>query len=121
MKHALIIERDGDVSRAIEDRLLPLGFQLFERAWTEDSAVAAVERKRPDLVVVGQQLDSGCPFNAARRICAGHNMPLLLAAPAGAAMRALPLDARLSGPFPIGQAEQAVREAQRASPGLIRA
>ena len=118
MKHALIVERDGEVSRAIEDRLSALGFQSFERAWTEEEAVAAAARHVPDLLVVGSRLDAGSPVSAARRIDAAYDVPMLLAAPAAATPRALPADARLEGPFALGRISEAVRKAAHAQPSL---
>ena len=111
MKHALIIDRDGEVSRTIEERLLALGFRSFEHAWSEDAAVAAAARKRPDLVVIGEQLEAGSPFSAARRICADEDIPAIFAARQNACP-APPPDASLSGPFPLREIGRAVREAE---------
>ena len=121
MKHALIIDADDRVGDRIEDMLAELGFRSFERAWSEEQALAAARRHRPDLVIVGERLEAGCPFGAARRICAAQNIPALLAMQCGAAVPARPGDATLRGPFPLGEAARAVAEAQRALPELTAA
>ena len=92
MKHALIISNDDAAARLLEDRLAHAGFDSFERAWSEDSALILAEQRRPDLVVVGERLDRGCPFKAARSICSAHDIPALFAATPGDVLPALPPD-----------------------------
>jgi hypothetical protein len=113
MPHALIIGNDGAVSRTIEQALAAIGFDSFERAWSEAGAVAAAERRVPDLVVVGEALDQGCPIGAARSISGAHGVPVLMAARPALPRRPLPADARLSGPFPVRALAEAVHEAGR--------
>ena len=115
MAHALIIGNDRDVSRTLEHALAAIGFHSFDHAGSEAAAVAAAERRVPDLVVIGERLDQGCPVSAARRICRAHDAPVLMAASPAAPRRPLPQDARISGPFPLRRLQDAVREAERAS------
>lgn len=112
MKHVLIIERDGEVSRGFEEKLAAIGSCSFQRAWTEEQAVSAAARRPPDLIVVGA-VDQGCPFSAARRICGLRDVPTLLVRPPGTSGRPLPADARLTGPYPLQAMAWAVRAAEQ--------
>ena len=120
MKHVLIIERNGEISLGLEERLASIGSCSFERVWTEEQAVVAATRRPPDLIVVGM-LDQGCPFSAVRRICQGRDVPTLVARPSGMASPALPSDVQLSGPFPLSAMAWAVREAERPARSLTAA
>lgn len=120
MKHVLIIEKDGEVSLAVEEKLAALGACSFERTWSESQAVAAADRRPPDLVVIGT-VNRGCPFNAARRICGAYGVPALLARPVGMTDPPPPSDATLTGPFPLSAMAWAVREAERPATGLAAA
>ncbi len=79
VKHALIIEDDLLVSIEIEERLARLGFNSFEKVWTEDDAVAAALRRRPDLVMVGGTIAAGSAMRAARRIVDRLDVPAMVA------------------------------------------
>ena len=52
MPHALIIEDNMIITRAIQSCLEPLGFVTFDHAWTEEQAVVAARQRAPDLVVI---------------------------------------------------------------------
>lgn len=110
MKHALIIGNDDAAGRAIEDRLVAIGFRSCERAWSEDAAVSAAQWRRPDLVVIAGEAAAGSSFDAARRICALQEVPVLVAAKPGTVGRP-PADASLTGPFALAQMTEALREA----------
>jgi two-component system, response regulator PdtaR len=109
MSHALIIDDNMIVSRAIENRLVELGFDSFDRTWTEGQAMAAAARRSPDLVVIGDTIESGCALNAARSIAMERDTPVLMVtADPGRARRRLPDDVSFGGPFLINEIENAV-------------
>lgn len=108
-RHALIIEDNMIVGHAIEQQLIRLGFQSFDHAWTEKQAVDLARRHLPDLVVVGDTLETGSPMAAARKISEFGDVPILLAtADSFQAKRQLPADASLKGPFRIDQLGAAI-------------
>lgn len=112
MKHALIIEDNMVVGKALEERLAALGFRSFDHAWTEDDAVASARARRPDLVLVGDDVERGSGIEAARRICSERHVPVLLVT--GDSLRArreLPEGASLSGPFLLRDLDEAVGSA----------
>ena len=73
----------------------------------------AAARRLPDLVVIGETLDAGCPYSAARRICAARDIPVLVAARRGAHRPIPPADASLAGPFMLREIGHAVAEAEQ--------
>ena len=122
MKHVLLIEDDFDVSRTLEDRLSQLGFTSFERVWSEDTAVAAALRHRPDLVLVGDSIASGSAIQAAYRIAEAQDVPIVLVARSSRAMPSdLPPTAHLSGPYVLGALADVVTAAQSSVPVSSRA
>jgi len=109
MTHALIIDDNMIVSRAIEQRLTQLGFRSFDHAWTEDQAFEAAAQRRPDLVVIGDTIASGSPLATAEQLCTRYDAPaLLVTARTGNLQSQLPERASLAGPFPLSQLEAAV-------------
>ena len=112
MTHALIIGDNMVIARAVQDRLTELGFDSFERSWTEDEAVAAAQRHPPDLVVVGDHVITGSPIEAARRIARTSDSVMLLIARPGLPEERLPVEASVSGPFGLDQIDRAVAAAK---------
>lgn len=109
MSHALIIDDNMIVSRAIQDRLAAMGFRSFDHTWTEEQAIAAASRHRPNLVVVGDSIESGSAFDAARRIAIPRGTPILMVtADRHLLQKRIPRDASLSGPFLLTEMENAV-------------
>lgn len=109
MKHALIIEDNLIVSKALEDTLSNAGFQSFDHAWTEEDAVQAARRHRPDLVIVGDHIQSGSGVEAARRIAADRDVPVMLVtADSLKARETLPEGASLDGPFLLRDMPKAI-------------
>lgn len=109
MTHALIIDDNMIVSRAIEQRLTELGFRSFDHAWTEDQAFDAAAQRRPDLVVVGDTIASGSPVATAEHLCERYDAPaLLVTARTGGLQPQFPKRTSLTGPFPLSQLEAAV-------------
>ena len=109
MTHALIIEDNMIVARAICERLEPLGFTSFDRTWTERQALAAVSRHRPDLVVVGDDLEGRSPIDTAREIAKLTGAPVLMVTgdPFIAQRRLAEADS-FEGPFLLNRIEDAV-------------
>lgn len=109
MSHALIIDDNMIVSRAIQDRLSSLGFHSFDQTWTEELAVAAAARREPDLVVVGDSVETGSALSAARRIAKQRSIPILMiTADPGRLLQRIPKDTPFDGPFLLNEIEAAV-------------
>ena len=116
MCHALIIDDNMIVSRAVQSYLVPLGFSTFDLTWTEGQALAAASRRVPDLIVNGDELEAGSAMAAAREIAGELNVPVLMVT--GDSFRAQQrLDgatATFHGPFFLNQIEEAVTLARAA-------
>ena len=109
MCHALIVEDNLIISRAIQDRLTSAGFDSFDHAWTEDQAVAAAASRSPSLVVMGDSLEAGTVLNAARRISMQGDVAILMVTADRSRMRKeLPDDIAIDGPFPLNEIENVV-------------
>lgn len=108
MRHALIVEQDLAVGDAFEDALTRLGFRSFERAWTESAAIAAADRRTPDLVLVGSLLQ-GSPLRTAERIGRDREAPVILARRKGETI-ALPGGCAAVGPFAPARLRDALAE-----------
>ena len=109
MSHALIIDDNMIVSRAVEDRLGPLGFDSFDHSWTEQQAILAAETHSPDLVVIGDTIADGSPLSIARRISNEHGSPVVLITAANFALyRTMPEGVSLTGPFRLSEIDSAV-------------
>lgn len=109
MSHALIIDDNMIICRAIQTRLEALGFSSFDHAWTERQAIAAAGAHLPDLVVVGDEIAEGRSLNAAKRIAQQFAVPVLLVT--GDVERARQMagkECQFEGPFLINQIEDAV-------------
>ena len=117
MRHALILEDNMVISRAIQERLTSLGFNSFDHAWTEDQAVEAAKLRSPTLVVIGDSMGGGFPQSAAERISNERNAPILMIAADRCRVRwQLPEGASLSGPFLLNEIETAVALACSSAP-----
>ncbi len=119
MTHALIIDDNMIVSRAIQQRLAELGFRSFDHAWTERQAFEAAAQRRPDLVVVGDAIASGSPLAAAQQLCTRYDAPaLLVTAASGKPKPQLPQGASLTGPFRLSELGAAVECAGAGNPRI---
>lgn len=117
MTHALIIDENMTVSRAIKSQLAKLGFGSFDHTWTERQAIAAAERHRPDIVVIGDRLSAGSPITAARHLAERFGAPILMVAAGQCEVRRqLPKGVVLDGPFSLGEIGTAVALAQQTGP-----
>lgn len=113
MTHALIIDDNMIVSRAIQSCLETLGFNSFDHTWTEEQALAAADRRPPDLVVIGDEVEAGSALSAAKRISCDLAVPVLMVTgdPVRARKR-LEKTASFEGPFLLNQIEEAVQLAR---------
>jgi DNA-binding response OmpR family regulator len=68
MNHALIIEDNLIIGNLIEERLAGIGFETFDHAWTEQQVIDFVARRRPDLIVLGDEAGSRFGHAAVRKI-----------------------------------------------------
>ena len=75
--HALIIEDDYLISRALEDVLGTLGFHSFSFARSEDAAIAAVRDRMPDLITADLRLLPGDGVAAVEVILQKRNVPVI--------------------------------------------
>lgn len=109
MPHALIIDENIAISRGIEARLAALGFGSFDHTWTEHQALAAALRQRPDIIVIGDDIEMGCAMRAARIISADGTIPVLMVSgdPILASRRFADAQS-YEGPFRLNQIEEAV-------------
>lgn len=112
MAHALIIDENIAVSRAIQTYLEPLGFASFDYTWTERQALEAARRHKPDMIVIGDDIETGSALDAARQIASGGSIPVLLVSgdPTRTSER-LKQASSYEGPFHLNQIEQAVEAA----------
>ena len=114
MLHALIIEQNAVVGCELSKRLVDLGFDTIDHAWTEDGAVDIAAKHPPDLVLVGDAVESGDGISAARRICENRDVPVLLVtADSFTAKKRLAEGAILHGPFVLSKLPEAISLAQK--------
>lgn len=114
MPHALIVEDNMIVSRAVEDRLLPLGFDSFDHAWTAQQALRAAEQRPPDLVIISDDVAGSSPERLARQISDRRGSAIVLITGAKCA----PYQPSSEGPanspcFPLSDIDQAVALSSR--------
>lgn len=122
MSHALIIDDNMIVSRAIQACLESLDFSSFDHTWTEEQAVFAAALRAPDLIVIGDSVETGSALEAAKQISGGQHVPVLMVTgdPYRARKRLKQTRAFFEGPFLLNQIEEAVRLAQsQAGPILL--
>ena len=109
MSHALIIDDNMAVSRAIRSRLSALGFNSFDHTWTEQQAREAVAQRRPDLIVVGDHFARGSPLAVAREVALVSEAPILAVTTDRCSFqRSVPDDATVDGPYPLTQLDAAL-------------
>lgn len=119
MKHALIVEDDFRLSDALEDRLIAIGFNSFEKTWTEEGAVEVAFRRRPDLVLVADRIEEGSPISAARRIALAYDVPVLLVtSKASGPIHWRAEGARVEGSYALADLGRAVAEAMESRDGV---
>lgn len=75
--HALIIEDEYLIARAIQDGLEDLGFTSFGFARSEDAAVLGADAGRIDLITADIRLLPGDGLKAVEAICARREIPVI--------------------------------------------
>jgi two-component system, response regulator PdtaR len=85
--HALIIEDEPLVALLIEDHLRAIGYSSIAFAVTEDDAVAAALRHRPDLITSDVRLACGCGISAVAAICILRDIPVVFITASGQDVR----------------------------------
>jgi DNA-binding response OmpR family regulator len=98
--HALIIEDESLIAMAIEDALRGCGFTSFDLAGSAEEAIAAAERKCPDLITADVELRPGCGITAVQMICSEKPVPVLfITGSPGEVMIRMPGHALVEKPF----------------------
>ena len=114
MTHALIVDDNRMISRAIENRLISLGFDSFDHTWTEAQALAVAACRPPDLVVIGDAVGGCSPASAAGHIAEQSDAPILLLASGRCEVRRrIPNGVTFDGPFLLSDIESAIAIARR--------
>lgn len=109
MSHALIIDDNMVISRAIASRLAPFGFDSFDRTCAEHQARKAAGRHAPDLIVVGDTIADGSPIEVARQIAMSCDAPVLMVTSGRIQLgRRVPAGTRIDGPFHVTQLDAAL-------------
>ncbi|MCZ8370799.1 MAG: hypothetical protein O9293_12670 [Porphyrobacter sp.] len=110
MAHALILDENVAVCRAVQHYLALLGFGTFDNAWTERQAMECARQHRPDIIIIGDDIELGCAIRAARRISGGSAIPVLMVSgdPARASQK-LAQTSSYDGPFRLNQIEEAAK------------
>ena len=100
MRHALIIDGNRLVGRAIQQYLEPLGFHSFDHSWTQRQAFEAASQRTPDMIVVGDDA-AGAALEAAKAIAVDASVPVLMvSANSDHAARQIEEAATFAGPIP---------------------
>lgn len=108
MRHALIIDDNRIVSRAIQHYLEPLGFRSFDHSWTGRQAFEAARIRTPDMIVIGDDT-VGAALEAARTIASEGAIPVLMVSGDPARAAACSGEAAaVAGPFTLGEIDEAV-------------
>jgi DNA-binding response OmpR family regulator len=117
VKHALIIDDNVAVSRAIRDRLKQFGFVSFDWTWSERQALKAAAVRRPDLVVAGETIVGGSPLSMAGKLASSNRVPLLsIATRSFMLQRQIAGDEVVDGPYALIELDRAL--ASMSPPGV---
>lgn len=116
MRHALIIDGNRLVARAIQQYLEPLGFHSFDHSWTQRQAFEAASRRTPDMIVIGDDTGGGA-LEAAKTIAADASVPVLMVSnDSEHVARQLEQAATFAGPFRLDQIDEALTVALAREP-----
>ena len=109
MSHALIIDDNMVVGRAIQSRLAAFGFDSFDHTWTEQQALEAAAQRRPDLVVMGAHGVSGSPQEVSHEVASASDAPILtVTADHFMFQRSAPAGGAIDGPHPLSELDAAL-------------
>ena len=113
MSHALIIDDNMVVGRAIQNRLTAFGFDSFDHTWTEQQALEAAARRQPDLIVVGDHVCGGSPLEVARELASASQAPVLAVRTDRVLVQhCLAAEAKVDGPFALSELDSALATTQ---------
>jgi DNA-binding response OmpR family regulator len=108
--HCLIIEDEALIGLAIQDVLADNGCTSFDFASCFETAVAAANRRCPDLITADVQLAPGNGIDAVQAICCRKHIPVIfITGTGGEARRRCPEDIVLDKPFSARGVAEAVR------------
>ena len=112
MSHALIIEDEFLLAFTVEEALSQLGYASFEIATSMSEAVAAAERKCPDLIVADHRILDGTGTEAVMTICSDKVIPVVFVTSSGTEVREhLPDALVVPKPLTLPELEAAVKAA----------
>lgn len=74
-RRVLIVEDEAIIAEFLADVLVDMGHQVCAVAATEDEAMDAARRTRPDLMLIDANLTAGTGLNAAERILRSGYIP----------------------------------------------
>lgn len=115
--HALVIEDDYLTAWLIEEELRDLGYGSVEIAATEQEAVAAAARNRPQLITSDGHLREGNGVDAVRSICSGGAVSVVfITGDPARARAAVPEAIILDKPFGARHLAEAVQRATQPRP-----
>ena len=107
MSHALIIDDNVILSRAIRSRLEAFGFDSFDYTWAEQQALEAAASRAPDLIVVGDTIADGSPLGVAGRLAASGDVPVLFVTTQSFMLQRRAADSELiDGPHRLSELDQ---------------
>lgn len=109
--HVLIIEDEAVIALSIEDMLRSCGCSSFDFAGSAEEAVAAAEKRCPDLITSDVRLAPGCGIDAVEAICADRAIPVIFITGSPAEVRErLPDKIILHKPFDAARLAEAVSQ-----------
>jgi len=109
MRHALIIDDNLIISRAIRSRLEAFGFDSFDHTWAEQQAIDAAEARTPDLIVVGDTMSKGSPIEVAEKLARSNDAPVLMVTTDRFMLQSrLPERAVVDGPYALSELDAAL-------------
>ena len=115
MSHALIIDDNLIVSRAIRDRLQAFGFDSFDHTWAEHQALEAAACHSPDLIVVGDSIAEGSPLELAGELARANDTPVLVVTAHRFMLRhRVPDGATVDGPYHLADLDEVLGAIQQA-------
>lgn len=97
----------------LEEELREMGFTSCAIAATQDAAVAAARRQRPDLITASVRLAKGSGIEAVRTICAEQSIPTVFIVSNPAEVEeAIPNGIVITKPIAKDALQRAVKRAQ---------
>lgn len=110
--HALIIEDEYWLAIEMKEALKKLGYATSELASSMAEAIAAAERRCPDLIVADQMIVGGTGTEAILTICSEVPIPVVFVTGSGAEVRGrLPDVPLVDKPFSLPRLHEAIEQA----------